>query len=224
MNVNNLPIYNTKYGKFVLDPKDGVCNHIEKGEFWDSWLLEYYDKLTKDMVVVDAGCHLAQGTIYLANKVEKVYSFEPQKINFDRAVKNCELNDIWNVSLFNVALYSKNCKMAVQNHPVSQKDINYEACQACSLSLYENENGDIEARTLDSFNIEKVDFIKVDCETQDFEVIKGGIETIKRNRPIIIFEYDVRSENVSNTCANFFKELNYSIREIAAANFLATPK
>lgn len=51
-------------------------------------------------------------------------------------------------------------------------------------------DGDIEVplRTLDSYGLTEVDFIKIDCEGYEYNVLLGGLETIKTNRPAIILE------------------------------------
>jgi hypothetical protein len=41
---------------------------------------------------------------------------------------------------------------------------------------------------LDDQNIEYVDFIKLDCEGYELFAIKGGEETIKRCRPVMVVE------------------------------------
>jgi FkbM family methyltransferase len=55
----------------------------------------------------------------------------------------------------------------------------------------EIEKIDVELRRLDDVIPEdqKIDLIKIDVEGAELQVLKGGIETIRRNRPIIIFEF-----------------------------------
>lgn len=48
--------------------------------------------------------------------------------------------------------------------------------------------GDIPMRTLDSFNLQKVDFIKADCEGFEENVFLGAGETIRKWKPVIIVE------------------------------------
>lgn len=222
-------IHETPYGKFVLEPQDGVCKTIARGEFWDPWILEHLNVLTKDQVCLDFGSHVGQITIYMAQRCKHVHSFEPQTINYDRLVKNIELNELKNVTCYNVALYSKEIKMAVDNIP-DQKNVKYgwERYEACSLMLYENEKGDIQAKTLDSFNLEMVDFIKADMQNCEMDMLIGGIETIKKFRPAIIFEYSRPDGGVHDHHFHEYKEyfdnLNYNIKEIAGDNWLATPK
>ena len=40
---------------------------------------------------------------------------------------------------------------------------------------------------------QKIAFIKIDIEGGEFHAIKGGIETIRRGRPVIVFEASSRS-------------------------------
>jgi FkbM family methyltransferase len=47
---------------------------------------------------------------------------------------------------------------------------------------------DIEMRTLDSFDLKNVDFIKIDCEGYEVNVLLGGETTIRRDMPVIIVE------------------------------------
>jgi hypothetical protein len=65
---------------------------------------------------------------------------------------------------------------------------------------------EIEIRTLDSFQLDNVGFIKMDIEGNELDCLKGSVETIKRSgNPTIIFE--------SNTPNN--PELfNYIVKEL----------
>jgi FkbM family methyltransferase len=210
--------HNTPFGKFILDPEDGVCRVIKTGEFWDEWLKEYLDQLGPQDVMIDAGAHIAFHTVYAASRCKHVHCFEPQTVNYDRILQNIELNNLTNVTPYNFALYNKETRMFIDGR--AQSSINYSASQACSLSLKENEAGDIQTKTLDSFGLENVTFIKVDAEFTDLEVLMGGVETIKKCRPLIIFEYSMHDQ----AHMRFFKELNYSVKEITACNFIARPK
>ena len=40
---------------------------------------------------------------------------------------------------------------------------------------------------------EKIDFMKIDIEGAEFHAVKGGIETIRRGKPVIVFEAGIQS-------------------------------
>lgn len=70
---------------------------------------------------------------------------------------------------------------------------------------------EIEVKTLDSFNFENVGFMKIDVEGFEEKVLQGGIETIKRCRPVMYIEDD-RTQN-SISLRTFIRSLGYSIEE-----------
>lgn len=64
----------------------------------------------------------------------------------------------------------------------------------------------VQLRTLDSFAITGVSFIKIDTEGHEVEVLRGGTQTMASNRPIAIIE--VMDRNREEVTA-YFQELNY---------------
>lgn len=46
----------------------------------------------------------------------------------------------------------------------------------------------VQVNTLDSYKFENVDAIKIDCEGYEFPILKGAIQTIKSNRPVVQLE------------------------------------
>lgn len=59
-------------------------------------------------------------------------------------------------------------------------------------SLYDPGNSfkmeSINVKTLDSFNFENINFIKLDAEDKELEILKGGINTITKCHPVILFK------------------------------------
>jgi FkbM family methyltransferase len=49
-------------------------------------------------------------------------------------------------------------------------------------------DAEVEIRTLDSFDLPQVDFIKIDVEGFEHPVVKGAVETIRKYRPLLIVE------------------------------------
>jgi len=48
--------------------------------------------------------------------------------------------------------------------------------------------GDTEVYRLDDLDLDEVDYIKMDCEGFEYRVIQGGLETIRRCRPVVVLE------------------------------------
>lgn len=70
---------------------------------------------------------------------------------------------------------------------------------------------DVEVRTLDSFAFTNVGFIKLDVEGYELQVLKGGIETIKKYKPVLYVEDD-RYHN-SAKLREFISLLGYTITD-----------
>jgi FkbM family methyltransferase len=68
-------------------------------------------------------------------------------------------------------------------------------------------------KTLDSFEFKDVDGIKIDVEGLEFQVIKGGLETIKKYRPVIQTEIQEnmcrRAGYEANDLCKFMADLGY---------------
>jgi FkbM family methyltransferase len=55
----------------------------------------------------------------------------------------------------------------------------------------------VQVKTLDSYNMEEVDIIKIDCEGYEYPILQGAEQTIRRCRPI------VQLEIVESQCTKF---------------------
>ena len=65
-------------------------------------------------------------------------------------------------------------------------------------------------KTLDSFNFQNVDFIKIDVQGFELEVLKGAYKTLRSNSPIICIEENLPDLKDSEMY-NFFIDLNYQV-------------
>ncbi len=95
----------------------------------------------------------------------------------------------------NVALHNK----ALGNKPGFVTTVqNNNHSRGCINTIITNNKTDIEQITLDSLNLNNIDFIKIDVEGNELNVIKGTVETIMRNKPIIEFEYNNLEKKLCN--------------------------
>lgn len=69
----------------------------------------------------------------------------------------------------------------------------------------------VQQKTLDSFNFNNVDFIKIDVEGSELSVLQGSVETIKRCKPVIMFESKNKTE--AQRVLDFFADLSYNIKK-----------
>jgi len=69
----------------------------------------------------------------------------------------------------------------------------------------------VKVKKLDDFKFIKVDFIKIDVQSYEYEVLKGARKTLELNSPILCMEED----NVKNSKAiRFLESLDYAIVDV----------
>jgi len=82
-------------------------------------------------------------------------------------------------------------------------------------------------KTLDSFAFENVDFIKMDVEGEELNVLRGAINTIQTHRPIISTEHNHESPEAikrSYEIVILFESLDYEFVRSIAGDLIWFPK
>src|SRR5271157_4997304 len=199
-------IVNTQYGIFKVFPPDVIGKAITRGEFWDACLRPYMDVLQPGEVFIDAGANIGFFPVYLGKKGIICHAFEASPSVYEVLCKNIQMNGLLNdvsVNTYNVALYDKETILCLHKDwrkwPEATVDSNDKLDYTRSfnsgwLCLVPEELGDshisFNTKTLDSFEIKNVKLIKVDVQGCDLRVLYGARETIKKYRPVILWEYE----------------------------------
>jgi FkbM family methyltransferase len=183
----------------VFKGSDLISNHLKK-ELYENDIHQLALKMLLDKsggVVLDIGANLGTFCVPLARKVpkHKYHAFEPQRIVNYQLCANVIINGLDNIHTYELALsdrddqinlvmpdYTKETNIGAFSIDKEVRENEYE----CSTVSTTNR---IDLIPLDSLSFDNIRLIKIDVEGHELEVIKGGIETIKRNNyPPIIFE------------------------------------
>lgn len=126
---------------------------------------------------VDAGAHVGLWAWHLAGRFRQVDAFEPVPRHRECFALNVKAE---NVALHPFALGATSGQTSFVVYPGNSGH----------TQVAVNEPGDLaaEVRPLDSFGFADLDFLKVDCEGYEHEVLRGGAETLIRCRPVLIVE------------------------------------
>jgi len=153
-------------------------------------------------VVVDIGAHIGTFAIPIAADAEEVIAFEPSPRAFALLSRNAEENGI-SFRLINKALGSARGGGTLLTRNASNAGAN-------TLSP----GGTIPVATLDD-EVTHADFIKMDVEGMELDVLRGGTGLIERARPVVLFEVklsQLRAHGASpRALERFFSERNYRL-------------
>ena len=198
--------------------KKRLVRAINKNYEKELEIIERYADRTKD--ALDIGVYRGVYTYKLSKFFKTVHSFEPNPLLYPYLEKN--LNKlIKNLKLYNLALSDKNgeteLKLPTRSKSIFNDNIE-ELFQLGAATMHPNNDVKnykkvpITMRKLDNIRIEnKIGFIKIDVEGHEKNVFLGGLETIKRNKPVLLVEIEQKHTNkpVEQTI-NFIKSYNYN--------------
>jgi FkbM family methyltransferase len=150
-------------------------------------MLKIVATLPQDCVVIDAGANIGLVSIPIAQAVKDrngtVYAFEPQRMLAYALCGAAALNDIENLFVC-----SKGLDMAEAGLIVPK--VNYgEPQDFGTVELNHGDGARVEVTTIDAFRVPRLDFLKIDVEGMEVEVMKGGRATIATHQPWCWVEY-----------------------------------
>lgn len=202
---------------------------IQNKNFYEIDFLNHVCTLNNNIVekkinsgfILDIGANIGNHTIYfLKNKhAKKVFCFEPVKDTFDILKKNIEINELHaKVQLFNTGVGEKSGNAILKHYNINNIG---------TAQLDFNESGDIPIISIDDLKInENVDFIKIDVEGFELNVVKGMIETLKQFKPLIMIEIrDFLFNDIDNILASIgYEHYTIDVDIYKIGNYLFVPR
>jgi len=180
-----------------------------------SWFVE---NVKSDWVILDAGANIGYYSIMFSMLAPSgtIYAFEPTD-TFDKLLENLKFNNIANVVAHKIALGNKSGQF---NDAI--------------FKIWGNKPENLEYifTTIDDFvdlaELDKVDAIKIDVDSFDFEVLQGAEKTLLRLDPYVMLEINqgaLAKRNISPlqvfswlyergyTTAEIFDDENYLLKK-----------
>jgi FkbM family methyltransferase len=176
--------------------------------------------------VYDVGAHIGLMTLFFSRAVGEtgyVVSFEPNPETFATLRKNVEMNKLANVRLANLGLAEKRetLTMVVGEAEGAMGTMDKELQEGLHKWGIKTKRLSVEVYPLDEYislnSLPDPDFIKIDVEGYEYNVLLGMQETIRRCAPPILVEIHGEGEQKFEIFRNVVKLLSshgYTIREI----------
>lgn len=208
--------------KWSLDLREGIDLAIYTlGVFERESVMAYKRLILPGQTILDIGANIGAHTLHLARctgEAGRVIAFEPTDFAFQKLDTNVNLNPKINknIELLQIFLTSSpdvcSQNMIYSSWPLTD-DFEVHSKHGGKLK---SSNGATSA-TLDdvlrSHSIRNVNFIKLDVDGNEINVLKGGIKTLERYRPIILMElapyvFDEEKQSFEELCS-LIKAIRY---------------
>lgn len=199
-----LPQYETDYIQHWI---------VNYADFFEYDELEYLrDIIGQNKDILDIGANIGNHTIFFGKvlKAKSIHSFEPVSEFYDILKRNVSLNRLDDiVTPHNVALGNESGKARIKY---------FNPDELGSTQIEENNEGDMILQRLDDFEFDNIDFIKIDVETFEYNLLLGAKQTLAKHSPLIFIEiFDELYDKVNG----LLNQIGYCMfEEVSHTNYL----
>lgn len=194
--------------------------HLYPGDNYEGYEQETVDffrnTIKSDWTVFDCGAKTGYFTLLFSELCEngKIYAFEPTN-TFDMLTANVNHHQINNVILNKKALGEKSGHIEDNIYRIWGQEPEKLVYDFTTIDDYCKEN-----------NIQKLDLMKIDVDSYDFELLKGAINTLKTLKPVITIELN-HALHLRNTTPqdviNWLQNMDYHQTNITNENYTFYP-
>jgi len=231
---------------WLWDSDSFYTQRLQAGPYQKQNLIHLRSLVPKPRTVLDVGMNIGMNTIEYATWAETVHGFEPVLTTYNIAVDNIQenkqdwkTNTGWwqeehgwasleitgDIHTHNVALGPKpgQVEMHIKKNDGHNRvaNDNGDFVTVTGKPIKRNEGYErvsIDQHTLDSYEFDDVDIIKIDVEGYELLVLEGATDTIQRNRPVVQVEcVDIQPRAFGRTIQelmDFFTDRDYVITTV----------
>lgn len=209
--------------KFEIDLNEGIDLHLFLfGNFQKHVTENKYLIIPKDAVIFDIGANCGIMALFYARKIEngKIHAFEPTNYAIKKFRRNLELNPAHKNKIIINQFFISSCSKTKHNikayssWPIRSNKHKHNIHRGVFKSAI-----NVSAISLNDYcklnQINQIDLIKIDTDGYEYEVLKGGFDTIKKTKPQIIFElgiYVMKEHGIDfKDYIKLFENLNYEM-------------
>ena len=134
-------------------------------------------------VAVDIGANVGLWSRDLVRKFAHVIAIEPV-VDFQECLRRnvpMENIEIWPIAL---GTEDTTIDMIITEGNTGHSHINKDTIGT----------GKVEMKRLDSLNFDRIDYMKIDCEGYEMQILKGGEHTIRTHQPVLVVEQKLHTD------------------------------
>jgi FkbM family methyltransferase len=211
---NNFSINYVECPELIEDPP---YKRTSSGKIWEKKLYDRYKKIcNKSNTALDIGGYIGSHALPMAHYAKNVYCFEPTPYLYNTIKSNIKLNKIENVILLAMAAFNKDDQVNIDARLNGTSRIHY--------NKIKGELTEVPCHKIDTLlpDVNDCNFIKIDVEGAEFDVLEGAHNFIKRNKPIIfieVFKTKTKREKLEKWC----QVMSYSFKHLGGDDFALSP-
>ncbi|WP_407496414.1 FkbM family methyltransferase [Pseudooceanicola sp. MF1-13] len=209
----------------LTNPNDLIQMTHVQGKFFEADSLEKLKKLIRkaNPRIVEVGANIGNHVVWYARHLnaERIYPVEPNPEALTLLEQNIEINGI------TPRIDTRGMGYGAGKDTGKFRAQTDNADNLGATRLVADEEGGIETRTLDQLmGDDTVDFIKIDAEGMELDVLEGASALIARDKPVIWVE--VLRENMLGFAQKWCRDAGYKIVDstpyVHTIDYFAVPK
>ena len=229
-------LYETPTGRYYLPtdaPQDHVIQCIKNGGIFEPKIIETAKAyIWPGSTALDVGANFGQMSVLFSRFVGaggEVHSFEADPFVYELLLKTLAANNCQNVTAHPGAVYDRPNQQLF--YPV-QDFKRAQAYGSCGIDPKATAGRTVKTLTIDGLKINTpISFMKVDIQGSDLFALRGAVETIKRHRMPILFEFEQQFQAEFGTSfqdyVDFVNSISYRfekvVMEIESIKYLIVP-
>jgi FkbM family methyltransferase len=232
---DRLSFYKTATGNYYLPSdakRDVVANTIIANQIFEEEVVLTAKKYIKEgTAVLDVGANFGQMSVLFSGMTGpqgKVYSFDADDFIFEILKKNIAANNKEQVIEPVFGAVSNKAGETLY-FPVQDFE-RFQAYGSYGIDPNAKAGRAVKTITIDNLSIQKpISFMKIDIQGFDLQAMQGAVETIKKHRMPILFEYEYHFEEEYKLSfqeyVDFVRDINYKFEKVLNGhNFLIVPR
>lgn len=183
-NMTNIKIIDTDFGKMMINKNDLYVGQLldNYGEYCPAEVAIFKNCISSESIVVDVGANIGASTLPFAAMAKHVYAFEPHPELFNMLCGNLALNEIKNVTPYKLGCGEKVKILGYQ-------DLNFDEIGNYGGHTLQEDFDEEHQVSIVQLNI-PCNFLKIDVEGMELQVLRGAINMIEECRPVMFVEND----------------------------------
>ena len=210
----------------IANPHDIIQGHHVEGRFFEQDALLKLKELLQDTPaprIAEVGANIGNHLVFYAQHLAaaRIFPVEPNPAAIRLLQENIGLNELSSV------VDERGIGLAAGRAEGRFRAVTSDADDLGATSLTSDAEGDIEARPMDDLlSGEKIDFMKIDVEGMELDVLAGAQRLIDENRPLLWVS--IQKENVVPFMRNWLPSQGYRLVHTVHCNhttdFFVAPK